>query len=75
MAKTPLQQWMDAKGLNDRHLAEMTDTSRVHISRIRRGQSGANKRLALRLSAITRIPWQDFIEPNIEVPPLVKESR
>lgn len=71
-ALTPLQQWMNATGYNDRHLAEMAETSRVHISRIRRGKSGANKKLALRLSAITKISWEKFIEPGIPVPSKVK---
>jgi len=73
-ALTPLQHWMNATGYTDRTLAEMAATSRVHISRIRRGKSGANKKLALRLSAITKIRWEEFIEPQITVPPKMKVS-
>jgi len=71
---TPLQHWMKATGYTDRLLAEKAETSRVHISRIRRGKSGANKKLALRLSAITKISWEQFIEPQIPVPSKVKAN-
>ena len=72
MTDTPLQQWMTKKGVKDHHLAELAKASRVQISRIRRGKSGAAKPLALRLSAITKISWEKFIEPTIQVPPNMK---
>lgn len=75
MRHTPLQAWMDEKGLLDHDLSKMTGASRSHISRIRRGKSGANKALAIRLQAITKIGWEHFIEPKVAIPPNLASKR
>jgi transcriptional regulator with XRE-family HTH domain len=65
---------MTATGLKDHHVSDMTGVSRSHISRIRRGKSGANKALALRLQALTKIGWEHFIEPKISIPTDLKKG-
>ena len=72
MRFTALQKWMDDAEYKDHHIAKLTGVSRSHISRIRRGKSGANKALALRLQQITSIGWEVFIEPDVTVPPPLK---
>ena len=71
---TDLQKWMNSKGMGDLRLSQLTNVSRSHISRIRRGKSGANKALALRLEHLTQIGWEHFIEPQIKVSPLKKKT-
>lgn len=63
-----LQQWMSKRGETDTSLAQkVTETghpiSRVQITRIRNGKSGASKPTAQKLEEITGIPWHEFIEP------------
>jgi hypothetical protein len=66
---------MDAHKEDDSSLAQRITNaghplSRVQVSRIRRGESGASKATAVALEKLTGIPWHDFIGPNdVPVPP------
>lgn len=60
-----LQEWMDAKGLNDAALAgRLGVVSRSQVSRIRRGISRPSPELAAQLEAATKIPAWNFLKPN-----------
>lgn len=61
-----LQAWMAARSENDHTLAPRVGVSRVQISRIRRGVTGASKPTAMRLQEVTGIPWYRFIDPKAD---------
>ena len=56
-----LDQWMKQEGLDDKAVAALVGTSRVQISRIRRGLSGTRRDKAEKLQDLTGIPWPEFI--------------
>jgi hypothetical protein len=67
---------MDATHFLDHDVSKIVRVSRSHISRIRRGKSGANKAVALRLQELTGISWQHFIEPTLaNTPPKPRRKR
>lgn len=63
--KLSLSAWMRATGNTDQTIAAAVGISRVQANRIRRRVSGATKVTALRLQALTGIPWGTFIAPRV----------
>jgi len=59
---TKLQSWMTKNGKIDREIAQAVKVSRPQISRIRRGKIGASYKTAIRLEALTKIKWWNFVE-------------
>lgn len=59
---TKLQKWMTANERNDADVARAVRRDRSQISRIRRGQTGASYKTALRLEVLTGIKWWHFME-------------
>lgn len=57
-----LGNWMKDRE-TDESLAKKLGISRVSVTRIRNGAHGASKDTALKLEAVTGIPWYEFIGP------------
>jgi len=59
---TSLQQLMDKHGIADAEVARAVNRSRCQISRLRRGVTVASHETALKLEALTGIPWWKFVD-------------
>lgn len=58
---TKLQRWMNQHNKVDAEVARAIKVSRPHISRVRRGITGASPGTAKQLEKLTGIKWWHFV--------------
>ena len=57
-----LQDWMNAKGVNQKYLARLAGISEQHLCMVLRGSRRCSLRVALRLSELTGVPVENICQ-------------